>query len=252
MNRRLLLAALMSMIMAASCGFDERDDDDLMVVEEMDGPSVAPSWVGVERDVEMSVPMDSMSPFEPSQEEQQSEEEPEEPAAEEEALESEEEPESEELDLSCADDPSICRFCGPPQDVVESCPAGDPSFECRVFEKVNQIRVDAGLNAVDYHADLAWSAMVHAMDLSLCDYFSHDSLDGTSFFDRCHDGPFEGTCSGENIGGGQSSPQAVIDAWMDSPGHRDNILYPHHEYLGVAYFEGDGNFSRYWLKHFGR
>lgn len=251
MSRRLLFAALMIMVTAASCGFEERDEDDLMVIDDMDGPSTAPSWVGMGQDVEMSLPVESMSPYDSSQEA-----EPEEPAAGEQASEEseldEEVPESEELDLSCADDPSICRFCGPPQDVVESCPSGDPSFECRVFEKVNQIRVDAGLNAVEYHADLAWSAMVHAMDLSLCDYFSHDSLDGTSFFDRCHGGPFEGTCSGENIGGGQSSPQAVIDAWMDSPGHRDNILYPHHEYLGVAYFEGDGNFSRYWLKHFGR
>lgn len=157
-----------------------------------------------------------------------------------------------DVDLQCADDASICRYCGPSLDVVEDCPEGDDSFECQVLELVNEERVAEGLNALDYDATLAQSAMIHAMDLSMCDYFAHDSLDGTSFFERCEDNGYDGTCTGENIGGGQQNPQAVFDAWMESPGHRDNILYPHHTELGVAYYEGEGTYSRYWLKHFGR
>ncbi len=155
-------------------------------------------------------------------------------------------------DLQCADDPNICRFCGPPVEVVTDCSPGDSSFECQVFELVNQERIDNGLNPVTYNATLAESAMIHAMDLSMCDYFAHDSLDGTTFFERCAANGYSGTCTGENIGGGQTSPQSVFDAWMASPGHRDNILYPHHDELGVAYYEGSGTYGRYWLKHFGR
>lgn len=157
-----------------------------------------------------------------------------------------------EFDLQCADNAEICRFCGPPEPVVTECEEGDSRRECQVFELVNQKRQAHGLNELTYNADLAGSAMIHAMDLSMCNYFAHDSLDGTSFFERCADQGYEGTCTGENIGGGQESAQEVFEAWMESPGHRENILYPHHEEMGVAYHEGDGSYGRYWLKHFGR
>lgn len=158
-----------------------------------------------------------------------------------------------DLDLQCADDPDICRFCGPPVDVVDECPEGDDSFACQVFEEVNEIRADHGLNTLDYNGTLAESAMIHAMDLNHCDFFAHDSLDGTTFFERCSDNGYSGTCTGENIGGGQQTPEAVIDAWMDSPGHRENILYENHTELGVAFYdEGSGSYNRYWVKHFGR
>lgn len=158
-----------------------------------------------------------------------------------------------DLDLQCADDSEICRFCGPPVDVVSECSEGDDSFNCQVFEKVNEIRVDHGLETLDYNGTLAESAMIHAMDLNHCDFFAHDSLDGTSFFERCEENGYSGTCTGENIGGGQNSPQAVIDAWMDSPGHRENILYENHTEVGVAFYdEGSGSYNRYWVKHFGR
>ncbi len=165
-----------------------------------------------------------------------------------------EDPEPDEplLSLDCADDPDVCRFCGPAQGVVTECPPGDPSFPCQVWELVNEERTSRGLHALGYDGTLAESAMIHAMDLSLCDYFAHDSLDGTTFFQRCAANGYGGTCTGENVGGGQSSPVSVVAAWMDSPSHRENLLYPHHTELGVAYFEGDGNFGRYWVKHFGR
>lgn len=162
------------------------------------------------------------------------------------------EPYPTDADLQCADDPDICRFCGPPIDVVESCSDGDETFECRVYELVNERRADVGLAALDYDGTLAQSAMIHAMDLNYCDYFAHDSLDGTTFFDRCVDNGYPETCTGENIGGGQSTPEDVVEAWMESPGHRANILYEHHTEVGIAFYEGEGTYGRYWLKHFGR
>ena len=155
-------------------------------------------------------------------------------------------------DLQCADDEAICRFCGPPIEVATSCPSGDTSVECQVLDLVNEKRVDHGLDPLGYDGTLAASAKIHAMDLNHCDFFAHDSLDGTSFFERCADNGYAGTCTGENIGGGQQTPQAVMDAWVASPGHRENILYPHHTHVGVAYYEGSGTYGRYWVKHFGR
>lgn len=163
-----------------------------------------------------------------------------------------EEPEEVSFDLSCATEDGVCRFCGPPVDVVTSCPDGDQRFECQVFRLVNQERVSKGLVPVTYNAELAASAQMHAMDLSLCDYFAHNSLDGTTFFQRCGASEYDGICTGENIGGGQRTPQAVFDAWMASPSHRDNIHHAPHRELGVALYVGDGNFGRYWVKHFGR
>ena len=160
--------------------------------------------------------------------------------------------EPEAYDLACADDPDICRFCGPPIEVADECPSGDPSFECQVFELVNEYRVDHGQDPLGYDGTLAASAKIHAMDLNHCDYFAHDSLDGSTFFDRCADNGYSGTCTGENIGGGQRTPEDVMEAWIASPGHRHNILYAHHTHVGIAYYEGSGNYGRYWLKHFGR
>lgn len=159
---------------------------------------------------------------------------------------------SESLDLSCSSDPGVCKFCGPPVHVKTSCPESDDSFECQVFRLVNERRLSAGLSALNYDGKLAESAQLHAMDLSLCDYFAHDSLDGTTFFERCAANGYEGSCTGENIGGGQQTPQSVVDAWMASPSHRDNILYPYHEEMGVGFYVGDGGYQRYWVKHFGR
>jgi hypothetical protein len=156
------------------------------------------------------------------------------------------------FDLTCAADLEICRFCGPPVEVATSCSESDSSFPCQVYRLVNKERVDHGLPPLGYDGTLAASAKIHAMDLSLCDFFAHDSLDGTSFFQRCAENGYGGTCTGENIGGGQTSPEAVVAAWMASPGHRENILYPHHTEMGIGYFVGDGGYSRYWVKHLGR
>ena len=146
----------------------------------------------------------------------------------------------------------VCRFCGPPADVVTSCPGNSTTFECEVFRLTNAERRAEGLNELTYSGELAESAMMHATDLDRCGYFAHDSLDGTSFFQRCADQGYSGTCTGENIGGGQRTPEDVVQAWMDSPGHRRNILYPAHTQLGVAFHEGDGRYRRYWVQHFGR
>lgn len=55
--------------------------------------------------------------------------------------------------------------------------------------------------------------------------------------------------AGENIAAGQSSPQNVMDSWMNSPGHRKNILNPDFEYIGVGLARG-GSYGIYWAQEF--
>ena len=258
---RLLFPFVLVVFMAA-CGPEETsiDIEDGHVPEGDDGEYFEPNLSDEGLDHEVTVypgrGEDSIAP--PMDEDEEGEHQEEE--VEEEDQSTVEEPEAEagsteestELELGCADDADICRFCGPPVGVVSECPESDSSLPCQVFRLVNQEREAHGLHALEYNGTLAESAVIHAMDLNHCDFFAHDSLDGTTFFQRCAQNGYEGSCTGENIGGGQRSAQAVFDAWMDSPGHRHNMLYDRHFEVGIGYYEGSGAYGRYWVKHFGR
>ncbi|MBA2665153.1 MAG: CAP domain-containing protein [Bradymonadaceae bacterium] len=152
----------------------------------------------------------------------------------------------------CDNPQGVCRYCGPPTGAVTSCPSSDNSVNCQVLRLVNQERARVGLGQLTYNAELAKSAQKHAMDMSTCDYFSHYSLDGTSFFERCAEGGYTGRCSGENIAGGQRTAQLVFNAWMNSPSHKRNIHAAQHTELGVGYYTNGGHYTRYWVQHFGR
>jgi uncharacterized protein YkwD len=80
-------------------------------------------------------------------------------------------------------------------------------------------------------------------------YFSHSSQDGRSPFDRMRDAGYDYRTAGENIARGQTDAAAVMTAWMDSPGHRQNILNCDFEDLGVGYVEGSG--GPWWVQNFG-
>lgn len=85
-------------------------------------------------------------------------------------------------------------------------------------------------------------------------YFAHDSLDGRSPFDRMKAAGFTGGSMAENIAVGYSSPAAVVAGWMQSPGHRANILNCAYTMIGIGYDPGQvkpdwGNGS--WVQDFG-
>ncbi len=244
MSIRPLIALVAAMLWITSCGFEEEDFEvDIDSEDEDDVEVTADDDIDPEDEDEDDVDVEVTVDVEPGGQSSPTEAEGE-PTPDENAEPS--------YDLQCAGEADICRFCGPAGEVVTDCSAGDSRFECQVFELVNEKRVDHGLAPLGYDATLAESAKIHTMDLNHCDYFAHDSQDGTTFFERCAENGYAGTCTGENIGGGQQTPRAVMDAWMESPGHRDNILYDNHTHMGVAYYEGDGAYGRYWVKHFGR
>ncbi len=128
---------------------------------------------------------------------------------------------------------------------IPSCPPSNPAEACEVFRIVNQERMNAGLPPFAYDGQLALSAQRHAIDMHDQGYFSHSSQDGRSFSDRTRMTAYSAFPSGENIAQGQRSPSSVMTAWMNSPGHRANILHNRHNEIGVGFY----NF--YWVQVMG-
>ncbi len=90
------------------------------------------------------------------------------------------------------------------------------------------------------------AAREKSQDMQTKNYFSHTSPTFGSPFDRMKALGISYKSAGENIAQGQRSPQEVVQAWMDSPGHRANILNGSFTHIGVGYVK-TGN---YWTQQF--
>jgi hypothetical protein len=126
-------------------------------------------------------------------------------------------------------------------------------FEQRVVEIVNQKRASAGLSPVVSSNTLATSARAYADQMARQGFFGHAAPDGSTFVSRDEAaGYVDWTFLGENLAGGQPDPQNVVDAWMNSPGHRDNILSANARELGVGYvYRAGSKYGHYWVQEFG-
>jgi uncharacterized protein YkwD len=103
-----------------------------------------------------------------------------------------------------------------------------------VIDLVNAERAAQGLHPLTVDDNLATAVRDHSEDMGLQGYFSHTSLDGRTVPDRITAAGYSFNTYGENIAGGQPTPEAVIDAWMGSSGHRANILSPIFCDIGVG------------------
>ena len=92
--------------------------------------------------------------------------------------------------------------------------------------------------------------MGHSADMAANDYFTHDSQDGRTFADRIRATGYSKGTIGENIAAGQQTPDAVMQSWMDSAGHRANILNCAFTDMGVGIGRG-GSYGTYWTQDFG-
>ncbi|WP_431782970.1 CAP domain-containing protein [Streptomyces chumphonensis] len=120
--------------------------------------------------------------------------------------------------------------------------------EARVLALVNRERGRAGCSPVRADAELAKLAGDYSRDMAARGFFSHTDPDGRSPWDRADDAGVD-HMGGENIARGQADAEAVMDAWMNSTGHRDNILNCDFTTLGVgAHFAGGGP---WWTQAFG-
>lgn len=112
------------------------------------------------------------------------------------------------------------------------------SYATQVAQIVNQERQKAGLAPLTLDAELSNVAMAKAKDMIAKNYFDHNSPTYGSPFDMMRSFGINYTAAGENIAKGQTSPQAVMTDWMNSPGHRQNILSSNYDSIGVAYYQG--------------
>ena len=122
------------------------------------------------------------------------------------------------------------------------------AYEQEVFDLVNQIREENGLEPFVYNETLAETARAHSQDMIDRDFFDHYNPDGKSPFDRMRDNGLSYSMAAENIAVGYPSPEAVVEGWMNSEGHRANILGGCEE-LGVGLALG-GSYGYYWTQCF--
>lgn len=120
------------------------------------------------------------------------------------------------------------------------------SFEQQVIDLTNQERAKNGLPALKANWELSRVARMKSQDMHDNRYFSHTSPVYGSPFDMMKNFGIRYRTAGENIAMGQRTPQAVVTAWMNSPGHRANILKASFTEIGVGYV-ASGN---YWTQMF--
>lgn len=120
------------------------------------------------------------------------------------------------------------------------------AFEQEVVKLTNAERTKAGLAPFKTDDKLMAAAREKSQDMQSKNYFSHTSPTFGSPFDRMKALGITYKSAGENIAQGQRTPQEVVQAWMDSPGHRANILNAKFTHIGVGYVKS-GN---YWTQQF--
>ncbi|WML42949.1 SafA/ExsA family spore coat assembly protein [Neobacillus sp. PS3-40] len=123
------------------------------------------------------------------------------------------------------------------------------SVENQVIQLTNQQRAKYGLKALTADWQLSRVARYKAMDMRDKNYFSHTSPTYGDPFTMMKNFGIAYRSAGENIAAGQSTPQEVVTAWMNSPGHRANILSTNYTYIGVGYAQG-GSQRYYWSQMF--
>ena len=123
------------------------------------------------------------------------------------------------------------------------------AYEQQVVDLVNKERAAAGLSALTVNTKLAGMAEKKAEDLRDNNYFDHTSPVYGSPFEMMKQFGISYTAAGENIAKGQSTPDEVMNGWMNSPGHRANILDANYTQIGVGYVT-DSNGTGYWVQEF--
>lgn len=132
----------------------------------------------------------------------------------------------------------------------------NPDFIHQVVDLINDERIQANLDPLQIDRQLSEAAQIHSESMADDDFFSHYGVDGASPFDRIEDAGYRYSIAAENIAAGYQTPEAVVEAWMGSSGHRANILNSDLTEIGVGYEylandTGLVNYDSYWTTTFG-
>ncbi len=120
------------------------------------------------------------------------------------------------------------------------------SFANEVLRLINQQRSKAGLSGFTTNQTLSSAANKRAQEI--LQSFSHTRPNGTGFSTVLKEYKISYNTAGENIAYGQKTPQIVVNAWMNSPGHRANILNGKFKKIGIGVYQKNGQY--YWTQEF--
>ena len=119
----------------------------------------------------------------------------------------------------------------------------------QVLNLVNQERNKQGLKSLQFDDKLNYVATIKAKDMRDNNYFDHNSRTYGTPFDMMQQFGVHYSYAGENIAAGQRSAEQVMNDWMNSSGHRANILNKNYTHLGVGFVKG-GSYGTYWVQEF--
>lgn len=137
---------------------------------------------------------------------------------------------------------------------------GSPWQSSQMAEQVlaltNAYRQQSGLPPLRLNANLNVAAQSHAEDMAFNDFFGHVSSNGMTVFDRIRQTGYDYALAAENIAVGYATPNATVQGWINSPGHRANLLYPDLQEVGIGFYflpsdSGNANYRYYWAQDFG-
>jgi stress response protein SCP2 len=138
-------------------------------------------------------------------------------------------------------------------DVAEDAPAaggGAAGVLGEVVDRTNAERTRHGLRPLTVDQRLAAAAQAHSADMVRRGFFAHESPDGRQVWDRAVAAGYAYRKVAENIAAGQRTAEEVVRGWMESPGHRANILDRDLTQIGVGRADG-GSYGVYWTQVFG-
>lgn len=122
-------------------------------------------------------------------------------------------------------------------------------IELQVIELTNRERQRNGLSTLNLNSKVSEVARLKSQDMRDQNFFSHQSPTYGSPFQMMRNFHIQYTTAGENIAAGQRTAEEVFRQWMESPGHRKNILNPQFTQIGVGYVQG-GRMGTYWTQMF--
>jgi uncharacterized protein YkwD len=137
------------------------------------------------------------------------------------------------------------------EDVTAADVSASPSapVQQQVLALVNQNRRRGGCDELTLDRRLIEAANEHAADMARRDYFAHESPNGDGAGDRVSDAGYRWKRYGENIARGVDSAYEVVDGWMHSPEHRENIMDCRLHQMGVG-LALSGDHTPYWVQDF--
>lgn len=124
------------------------------------------------------------------------------------------------------------------------------SYAAKALSLVNAERAKQGLSALTLDQNLSAVAAAHSKDMAQRNFFSHTNPDGQSPFDRMKANGISYKTAAENIAVGQPSPEQVVSSWMNSEGHRKNILNGNFNKMGIGLYETQSGYRYYWTQCF--